>query len=156
RLRVTVQLVDSADGYQRWSQRFDGAIADVFAIQDEIAAGVAAALRGLRDTGDQLQWPRVETTPEAYEHFLRGRRLLRLNTLSTRLICQRELERAIELDPGYAPAHALLAQLHAVEGEWNLRAEARVAAEVASQRAIELGPELAETHVARAGVLAMC
>ena len=46
RLRVTVQLIEVASGYHRWSQRFDRKLDDVFAIQDEIAKSVATSLRG--------------------------------------------------------------------------------------------------------------
>jgi non-specific serine/threonine protein kinase len=154
RLRITVQLVDTADGYQRWSHRFDGAVADVFAIQDEIAAGVATALRGILTTHEQRALRRPETTPDAYEHFLRGRRLLRLLTEASLPLCQKTLERAVELDPGYAPAHALLAELHYWRAMfYGVGEPAREAADRASQRALELAPELAESHVARAGAL---
>jgi non-specific serine/threonine protein kinase len=156
RLRVTVQLVDAADGYQRWSQRFDGALGDVFAIQDDIAAGVATALRGITTSGVQRALRKRETTPEAYEHFLRGRRFMRMQTDASWPGCRKELERAIELDPDYAPAYAMLAQLNAWGAEWSSGGEtARDAADRASQRAIELGPDLAESRVARGVVYSM-
>jgi hypothetical protein len=65
-----------------------------------------------------------------------------------------KVERAIELDPTYAPAHAMLAQAHAWHCEWYGGGEAeRTAAELASQKALAFGPELAESHVARGAVL---
>jgi non-specific serine/threonine protein kinase len=157
KLRINVQLVETVDGYQRWSKRFDGAAADVFAIQDEIANGVAEALRGILSSRAQRALQRPETTPEAYEHFLRGRRLLNLAASESSLgLAQKSLERAIEIDPSYAPAHALLAQLHAWKGEWYGGGdESKQAAERASQEAIEVGPQLSESHVARACVLAL-
>src|SRR6185295_14997722 len=101
RLRVTVQLVDVAGGYQRWSQRFDGDVADVFDIQDDIARAVATELRGVLGTSAQQVLRRPETTPEAYECFLRGRHLLRSHDAIRSGAAERELGRAVALDPRY-------------------------------------------------------
>ncbi len=156
RLRVTVQLVDVAGGFQRWSHRFDGSVADVFAIQDEIASAVATLLRGVLSPSTQNALRRPETTPEAYEQFLRGRQHLRHHDATSLAEAERELARAIAIDPRYAPAYAALAQVHAFTAEWYGGGErAREAADHAGARAVELGPELAESHVARAAVLAM-
>src|SRR5262249_56111441 len=76
RLRVTVQLVDVASGYQRWSHRFDGSVGDVFAVQDDIAAGVVTALRGILSQRDRAAIRRPGTSAEAYDLFLRGRQLV--------------------------------------------------------------------------------
>jgi serine/threonine protein kinase/tetratricopeptide (TPR) repeat protein len=157
RLRVTVQLVDVADGSPRWSHRFDGKLDDVFAIQDEIAASVATALRGMLSTQERDALRRPGTSAEAYEHFLRGRQLLNSSTLRTSVEeAEREFRRAIEIDPHYAPAYAGLAQAYGWVVEWLAGGEAlREAADRASRRALELGPQLPESHVARAAVLGM-
>lgn len=156
RLRVTVQLVDVAGGHQRWSHRFDGSVADVFEIQDEIAKAVATLLRGTLGASTQNALRRPETTPEAYEQFLRGRQQLRSQDSVLLGAAVRAFERAVALDPAYAPAHAAMAQAHAFLAEWCGGGErAEEAADRASAKAVELGPELAETHVARAAVLAM-
>ena len=155
RLRVTVQLIDVADAYPRWSHRFDGTVADVFGVEDEIAAGVVGALRGIVSARDQEVLRRPETSADAYEHFLRGRHLLNSLTIKSLDQCEKELQRAIELDGGYAPAYALLVVLHVWRGEWFGSADAAAAAEGPSQKAIELGPHLAETHVARAQLHAL-
>ena len=74
RLRVTAQLVNAADGYQLWSQTFDRDLADVFAVQDEIARAVVTALKmRVLSTGEGKG--RRATTPEAYNHYLRGLQL---------------------------------------------------------------------------------
>ena len=68
RLRVTVQLVETATGYHRWSQRFDRALNDVFAIEDEIAESVVTSLRGGCLSGGERGGLRGRPTgPEAYE-----------------------------------------------------------------------------------------
>jgi non-specific serine/threonine protein kinase len=156
RLRVTVQLVDVADGFPRWSQRFDGSIGDVFAIEDEIAAGVATALRGILSVREQNALRRPATNPEAYTHFLRGRNLLHVVTQRSCAAAQAEFERALELDPSYAPAWAGLAQTHGWSCEWLGGGRAALeGADRASQKALELAPHLAESHVARGQVLAL-
>ncbi len=156
RLRVTVQLVDVAGGFQRWSHRFDGNVADVFAIQDEIATAVASQLRGALSASTQNALRRPGTTPEAYEQYLRARQLLRNHHATSVAAAAVALGRAIALDPSYAPAYAALAQVHAFAADWYGGGDrAREAADNASAQAVALGPELAETHVARAATLAM-
>jgi non-specific serine/threonine protein kinase len=156
RLRVTVQLVDVADGSPRWSHRFDGKVDDVFDIQDQIASSVAMALRGMLSPHELDALRRPGTTVEAYEHFLRGRQHFYAVSRTSFEMAEREFRRAIEIDPGYAPAYAGLAQVYGWSVEWLGGGEpAREAADRASQRALELGPELSESHVARGAVLAM-
>jgi TolB-like protein/Flp pilus assembly protein TadD len=157
RLRVSVQLIEVASGYQRWSHRFDGQFQDVFAIQDEIAESVAASLRGGAVTPRQKRTlHRAHTGTAAYELYLRGRqRLPRI--LHRDLMSAVELfRRAIELDPGYGPAYAGLATAHSTLYEWFGANDADLAgAERASQRALELAPDLAEAHVARGCALSL-
>ena len=157
RLRVTVQLIEVASGHHRWSHRFDGQFKDVFAIQDEIAESVAASLRG-GDTRPREKRPsqRAHTGTEAYELYLRGRHHLP-RILHGDLTSAVELfRRAIELDPGYGPAYAGLATAHSTLYEWfGARDEDLAGAERASQRALELAPDLAEAHVARGCALSL-
>ena len=105
-----MQLVSTGDGYQLWSERYDRQADDVFAIQEEIAQSVAGALQVVlteRDR-DALQARRAASL-EAYELYLRGRRVL--NSLRQLRTAQPLFERAIEIDPGFALAHAGLAEL---------------------------------------------
>ena len=157
RLRVTVQLIEVASGHHRWSHRFDGQFKDVFAIQDEIAESVAASLRGGDASPGEKRTPhRAPTATAAYELYLRGRHHLP-RILHGDLTAAVELfRRAIELDPGYGPAYAGLATAHATLYEWfGARDEDLAGAERASQRALELGPDLAEAHVARGCALSL-
>jgi non-specific serine/threonine protein kinase len=154
RLRVTVQLVDVAGGSPRWSHRFDGSLEQVFEIQDQIATSVATALKGMLSTEEREALRRPEANIEAYEHFLRGRQHLHAQTSTSFSTAEREFLRAIEIDAGYAPAHAGLAQVYMWHVDWMGRGEpGRQAADRASRRALELGPELAESHVARGAYL---
>jgi TolB-like protein/Flp pilus assembly protein TadD len=154
RLRVTVQLVDTASGYQRWSQRFDGTLDDIFAIQDEISSSVATALRGMLSASEREALRRPGTSAEAYGYFLRGRQLIHSVSPAAYQEAVEVFQRAIEIDPGYAPAYAGLAEMHCRYFEWAYGGEmAREAADRASLKALELAPQLADAHVARGQVL---
>ncbi len=157
RLRVTVQLVEAATGYHRWSQRFDRTLDDVFAIQDEIAESVATSLRGSVLSGSEKQsLLRPHTGAAAYEYYLRGRQHLPRMTQSDLEKSAEMFESAIELDAKYGPAVAGLAMVHATLYEWfGAREDDLAQAERASQRALELAPGLAEAHVARGFTLSL-
>jgi adenylate cyclase len=99
---------------------------------------------------------RPGTRAEAYEHFLRGRQLLHTLKRASTDGAEREFRRAIEIDPEYAPAHAGLSQVHSFRVEWMAGSEEeKAAADAASRRALELGPGLSESYVARGDVLSM-
>jgi adenylate cyclase len=150
RLRVSVQLIDVADGYHRWSERFDGSIADVFAIEDEIAERVASALRGVLSPREKEALKRPETAPDTYEYFLRGRQLIHTFRRETIETAREMFEQAIARDPGYAPAHAGLADVHSWLYEWWGGDDSDLEkADAASRRALELGPGLAVAHASR-------
>jgi len=157
RLRVTVQLVEVATGYHRWSQRFDRRLDDVFAIQDEIAESVATSLRGsLLSRREKQALVRPATGPAAYEYYLRGRQHLPRMTKAELQKSGEMFARAIELDAAYAPAFAGLATVHATVYEWfGGQADDLLAAERASERALDLAPGMAEAHVAHGCALAL-
>ena len=156
RLRITVQLVDVATGYQRWSQRFDRVIDDVFAVQDEIAGSVAALLRGELTREERQSLARPQTAMAAYESYLRARQLLPRMTRPDLVQSAAAFEDAIALDPGYAPAWAGLATVSATLFEWfGSKATDLRRAEDASRTALSLAPDLAESRVARGFVLSL-
>ena len=157
RIRVTVQLVEVESGFHRWSRRFDSELADVFSVQDEIAASVAASLRGTVLSQHEkrvLRRPQTETV--AYEYYLRGRQFLP-SMMQTDLEKSGELfERAIQQDANYSPAWAGMGMVHATLYEWfGARQDNLVRAEYASRRAQELTPGLAEACVARGFTLSL-
>lgn len=157
RLRVTVQLVEVATGYHRWSQRFDRTLDDVFAIQDEIAESVVASLRGsVLSRREKQALERPQTATAAYEYYLRGRQLLPRMTQSDLETSADMFRRAIALDAGYGPAWAELATVHATLYEWlGAKDDDLAQAERASTQALALAPDLAEPHVARGFVLSL-
>jgi len=157
RLRVTVQLIETATGYHRWSRRFDRQLDDVFAIQDEIAESVVSSLRGgVLSPREKEVLLRPQTGAAAYEHYLRGRQLLPRLTEADLRASADMFERAIALDAAYGPAWAGLATVHATLYEWFGAADDDLArAERTSEQALAVAPRLADAHVARGCVLSL-
>ncbi len=153
-LRVSTQLVDAEDGFQLWSDKWDAEMADVFAIEDEIANKVTRALRGVLRTESCItpQVPRANL--KAYEQFLRGRQFYRQTRKKSLGYARDMFRRAIDLDAAYAPAHAALADSITLELMYYHNTDVDLAeADQASRRALELDPALAEAHAARGSVL---
>jgi TolB-like protein/Tfp pilus assembly protein PilF len=141
RLRVTAQLINAADGYHLWSQRYDRPLADVFEMQDEIAAAIASALR-LKLGGTPIERRAHQPSLRAYEAFLRGRHFVFTNTPETIARAKDAFEQAIELDPEYAEAYAELATWHFVQAAAGLRpaGETMPIARTNALKAVELAP----------------
>ena len=113
RLRITAQLINAADGYHLWSDTYDRDVGSVFAVQDEIAHAIVAALE-LRLGGGTKRAPlaREETTdPEAHTLVLKAATRGRRDTHESLEEAVTLLEQAIARDPEYANAHALLARM---------------------------------------------
>jgi TolB-like protein len=151
RVRVTAQLIEADTGYHLWSETYDRELDDIFAIQDEISAAIVAALSetlGLASTAA----PQVAavTNPEAYNAYLLGQHQLQQRTKLDIEAAVGNLERALELDPGYAPAHAALGLawylLTASTGTYGTLQldEALDKALPHLEKAMELDPELPE------------
>ncbi|MCU0305274.1 MAG: protein kinase [Thermoanaerobaculales bacterium] len=151
RMRVAVQLANAADGFHLWSERYDRELTDIFDVQDEITLAVVDALK-LRLFGEQraAALKRGTEDPEAHRLFLKGRFCWNLRTAASLREAVDCYQRAIELDPGYALAHAGLAEAYVLFG-WLSVAAPEVAmprARAAARRALELDDSLAEAHAA--------
>jgi TolB-like protein/Flp pilus assembly protein TadD len=154
-LRISVQLIDARNGYNLWSERFDREVADIFAIQDEIASSVVRALGLSVRKGEERHLVKTSTTSvEAYEFYLRGRKLFQKWTRENINLARGMFERAVALDPNFAAAWAGLAtahvHLHGCDSEPHLDK-----AREASTRALKLDPQSAEAHVAAGQGLSM-
>ncbi|HEU4382424.1 MAG TPA: protein kinase [Anaeromyxobacteraceae bacterium] len=160
RVRVSARLVNAGDGYQRWSEAFDRRLEDIFAIQEEIAQAVVRALQLRLSAPGEAQLTRIGTRDaQAYEMYLRGRKFLMQHGETSLRLARQMFRGAIELDPGFAQAHAGLADADFFMLQWNLdpdRAAERGAEALAeSEEALRLQPDLAEAHVSRANVLSL-
>ena len=144
RVRVTAQLIRAADSSHAWSQAFDRDLGDIFAIQDEIASAVVRELEvKLLGKAAPKSWP---TDTDAYAHYLRGRHFSELASKAGYEQAINELEAALAIDPGFAPAWATLGSVYwsgANNSLINYAEGARRAREY-SAKALALDPNLAE------------
>jgi serine/threonine-protein kinase len=151
---VTAQLINAADGYHLWSERYDRELADVFAVQDEIAAAIASALR-LKLTGKSAGRRTHQPNLRAYETFLRGRHLI--FSVESTVAAREAFEQAIALDPAYSEPYAELATWHFIQAViWARSApEKMAAARTYAQKALDLTPAEPRAHAVLGGVAAL-
>jgi TolB-like protein/Flp pilus assembly protein TadD len=110
RVRINVELVDAANGSQRWSQTYDRELKDIFAVQEEIAKSVADQLRvTLLDVEVKASGRPSNGSVEAYTAYLQGEQYLRLANVEGLTKAIESLDEAIRLDPRYAEAYGLKA-----------------------------------------------
>ena len=145
RMRVTAQLSDLTSGYQVWSERYDRGVEDVFAVQDEIAAGVVDAVKARLSSGQHAVPARPQVRNlQAYQHYLKGRHLR--YTRNDHGSALREFEAAVGLDPSHAPSWVGVAEVKTLGALYNLQParEAREAAREALGTASRLQGETAD------------
>ncbi len=151
RVRITAQLVEASTRHSVWAERYDRQLEDVFAIQEEIARSIAQALRITLSPQEEKTIARKPTeNPLAYDFYLRGRSYTRRENMDYGL---QMFERAIQLDPNFALAHAGIAHLCGLiydtreqNAKWIERGLA------ACDRATALAPDLPEVLVAHARI----
>jgi len=156
RVRVTVRLVDTADGTQLWSERYDRTLDDVFQVQAEIASQVAARLKGTLAAPSQAAPPAPSPIGgKAYESYLRARFLWNRRDEQGLRKAAALLEEVLTTNPHYALAHAALADAYTSLAFYGYESPERAmpAAERAARRAIELSPELVDAYTAYGCVL---
>ena len=157
RVRITAQLIDAANDGHVWAERYDRDLNDIFAIQDEISHAIVDALKvKLLPEEEKAIVRRGTENVDAYNVFLMARQ-----TFDTGLegdarrmdAIIRMCRRAVEIDPNYADAWALIALV-----EMSLRAslgrQGGDAGLAAAERALTLNPDLAEAHAVKARILA--
>jgi len=149
RIRVTVQLINAAEGYHLWSQCYDRRMAGVFDVQDEISRAVAEKLR-VQFVGDRPLIKRQTANLAAYSLYLKGRHWGNQFTGQGWRRAVECFERAIVEDPDYASPHAGLAVAYtylAIHG-WVRPREVMSTAKACALKAMELDETLAEAHCA--------
>jgi serine/threonine-protein kinase len=157
RVRITAQVIDGATDEHLWAESYDRDLEDVLALLSEVSRAISGEIRtAIVLEPDVADVPSTKIKPEAYEAFLRGRHALNTWGWESRVRARELFQRAIELDPNFAPAWSALAftiiveVFDALDPERDQVLEARAAA----LRALELDPDLGEAH-AGLGFLAL-
>jgi serine/threonine-protein kinase len=152
RVRISAQLVSARDGYQLWADEYDRELADIFAVQDDIARAITGALK-VR-LGGRPPGPAGSPTedPEAHDLYLKGRFAWNQRTAAGMREAVRYLEQAVSRDPRFAQAQAALADAYVllIPYAGAPRAETWAKAQAAAARALALDSTLAEAHTALA------
>jgi TolB-like protein/class 3 adenylate cyclase len=145
RVRITGQLVDATTGAHVWANRFDGALDDIFDLQDQVTASVVGAIEPRLQQAEIERAGRKPTESlDAYDYFLRGMASFHLFTRESLLEARRLFQRATELDANYASAYGMAAwcvHLSKTNG-WLLDPEREIAEGVRlARRAVAVGKD---------------
>jgi TolB-like protein/Tfp pilus assembly protein PilF len=152
-VRITAQLVNGTTDTPVWSESWDRTLGDVFGVQEEIAAAVAERLEiTLLESAPTV----AAADPEAYALFLQGRQLGRQRTAEALGTSVEVLQRAVRLDPEYAPAWGELARVYSTQVSSGMRTieEGYALARGAANQALAIDPEYAPA-IAHLGLIAM-
>ncbi len=157
KLRITAQLIEADTGYHLWSDTYDRELDDVFAIQDEIAAAIVDALHdtlGLTATAPESV---RASSVDAYSAYLEGRQMMTLRSQTALEQSRTAFDKALALDPEFAPAYSSLAETVILLNVANYgdipEYESYEQAQTLVDRAAELAPDSADTYVARGFLL---
>jgi eukaryotic-like serine/threonine-protein kinase len=150
RIRVTAQLVKVADGFHLWSERYDRELTDVFAVQDEITQAIAGALQV--KLSREAAPPRRHTPDlRAYEAYLKALDHWSRPTSESLVRVKEYLDRAVALDPEFAPAYSTLGLYYTMLASLGMRPTREVIplARAAVDEALRIEPSLPEAHALR-------
>jgi TolB-like protein/Tfp pilus assembly protein PilF len=152
RLKFTVQLVRAGDRTVIWSETYDREMKDIFEIQESVSAAVVDALKLRLLKGDARISTLRTANVRAYEEYLIGRQYRDGASRERNQHAKAAFERAVSLDPAFAPAHAGIALAAADIGLATMADESFEIALAEAEQAMTLAPQLAEAYVARAQV----
>ncbi len=153
KLRITAQLIDPASGFHLWSASYDRSMEDIFRIQDEIAHHIADVLKVKLTPRSSAYTQNVE----AYDYYLQGWNYFHRVGPKNMALARHLFSKAIELDPEFAKAWAGLADSYGYDYlYYNPLDENLEQSTGASKKALELAPDLAETHTSRAFAHSLC
>ena len=155
RVRITAQLINVADGYHIWSDRYDRELKDIFAIQDEIGLAIVENLKGkllMREREKLLK--RHTDNPEAYSLYLKGLYFWNKRTAEGMRKGMECFQQAIETDPAYALAYSGLADSYGILGFWAFLSppDSFPKAKALAEKALKIDESLAEAHASLAWV----
>ena len=153
KVRITAQLIRVADGFHRWSDTYDGDLADVFALQERIARAITDELKVVLSGGQQEQLVDVGTdNAAAYGHYLRGRYFWNRRTAANISLAIEQFRAAADADPEFAKAYSGIADCYAILPYYaSIRSDQTIAqARIFAARALALDEGLAEAHTSSA------
>ncbi len=151
RVRIVAELINAADGIELWSQTFDRQLKDIFAVQEEIAKAVAESLKvTLLGSDNRSAQTRAPTSVEAHNAYLQGHFYLQRRNLEDFRKSVGYFDEAIRIDPDYALAYAESSEALTFIGDLSpeQKKEAWAAAKNHAEKAVAVGPSLAEAHAA--------
>jgi adenylate cyclase len=160
RIRITAQLIDAMDGAHLWAERYDRAIDDIFAIQDEITLVLATEMQVKLIEGEQARLRYTTTTNVgAWTHWVQGmshfHQAVSKEKMGAARICW---EKALALDPASAALNAMLGFIHCLDARfswWDDREPAMDKARAYTAKALEIDPDNAEAYTASSLILLM-
>ena len=155
RVRITAQLVNIADGYHLWSEKYDREMEDIFAIQDEISEAIVGMLKVKLLKDEKAKLARKQTVDlEAYNLYLKGRWFWNYFTAEKLTKAIECFKQSVEKAPDYAPAYAGLADSYISLPFFGpfLPKEAHAKAKEAALKALEIDDTLAGAHSALASI----
>ena len=144
-LRITAQLIEVATDSHLWSQTYDRKMENIFAVQDDISASVAGALKAALEG----QTPKTQHgNPEAYNAYLQGLYFLDQQTKESMERAAGYFEETLRIDPNFAPAWAGLASIHRRQADFGYLPleEGYAKAQEEVQKALEIDPDLGEAY----------
>jgi tetratricopeptide (TPR) repeat protein len=156
-VRITAQLINAADGFHLWAERYDRTLQDVFTVQEEIASSIAVALRVALTPAETQKL--VQDRPDdarAYDLYLKGRARYGSYTAESLRDALELFRKATAIDPNYALAWAGIADCCGQMIQWGVAPDVEEAKRLgleAARKAVALNPRLPEAHKAEALVL---
>ena len=154
RVRITGQLINATNDQHLWAEKYDRDIKDIFAVQDEVANAIANALRiELSDEESMMISESQTESIEAYDYYIKGRRLSYFYESAKREEALENYKKAIQIDPNYALPYAgisrvRMSQISFQPIETDFTSIALNEAEEYAKKSVELGPNIPEAHFA--------
>ena len=147
RIRITIQLIDTHDGYQFWAGQYNHDLKDIFEVQEQMAKAVVSAMR--LSLGDNKLTRPMTHSSEAYDLFLKAKSYFTRPDKQSILVARQFYQRAVEIDPDFGRAWAKLASTYVFEylcsdPSGNSKAEARRISNIA----LGVAPGIADSHIA--------
>jgi len=156
RVRITAQLIEAANDRHLWADSYERDLHDILRLQDDLARAIANQVEANLTSQEHLRVASSHTAnPQAYELYLKGRYFWEKRTKPDFVTSLDYFQRAIVLDPNYAPAYAGMAEVYGLLGNNGFVPSKEVypKAKAAALKALKLDPNLADAHTSLAEII---